>query len=297
MRNFVAGVLVLVGLLLVPFADLGIWTRRQVLPTDAFVDMGSDILDRDPVQAALAERLVDELIALEPQLGVGRVVLEPAMRQVLDTEQFDAVFRLAVGNMHAQLERGDDQLSLDLDGMLPILRDLVAQVNGDLANQIPTSVGLPDIVVLREDQVPQLWFGVEVTRQASLLFPVLMVVAFAAALVVASKRAVMLVVIGFGAAFMCLLVVLALRTGREMLSNVVGDQVDVEAFNAGYDVVTDMLVNQTLVFGVLGIVAAGIGVVLMVVDMPSSRRGRSRASSRPPVGASSGAVAPPPRAI
>lgn len=277
MRGFIAGLLVLVGLLLVPLADLGIWTQRQILPTDAFTDMAAEVLDQDPVQAALSTRLVDELVAREPRLGLGRPVIEPAMRQVLDTPQFEQVFRGAVGGMHAQLERGDDQLSLNLDGMLPILKSLVAQVNEGVASQIPDAVGLPEIVVLRQDQVPQLWFGVEVTRQASWVFPLLMLLAFAAAIVVASKRALTLVVIGFGTAFVCLLVILALRTGRDVLSDVAGEQVNVDAFFAGYDVITDLLVNQTLVLGILGIVAAAIGVVLMVVDPPSSGRRRPRA--------------------
>ncbi|MEX2253884.1 MAG: hypothetical protein WEC34_00450 [Acidimicrobiia bacterium] len=279
MRGFIAGLLVLVGLFLVPFADLGIWTQRQILPTDEFTDMAAEILDQDPVQAALVTRLVDELVAREPRLALGRVVIDPAMRQVIDTPQFEAVFRTAVGGMHAQLMRGDDQLSLNLDAMLPILEDLVAQVNQGVADQIPDAVGLPDIVVVRKDQVPQLWFGVDVTREASWVFPVLMLLAFAAAIVVASKRALTLVVIGFGSAFVCLLVILALRTGRDMLSNVAGDAVNVDAFDAGYGVITDLLVNQTLVFGVVGIVAAGVGVVLMVVDTSTRRphggRGRS----------------------
>ena len=107
------------------------------------------------------------------------------MREVLATSQFEQIFRLAVSDMHAQLERGDDQLQLNLDAMLPILRSLVAKVSGGLANQIPDSAGLPSITVVRKDQVPQVWFGVQVTREASWVFPLLMLLAFAAAIAIA----------------------------------------------------------------------------------------------------------------
>ncbi|HEY8216568.1 MAG TPA: hypothetical protein VIH82_05505 [Acidimicrobiia bacterium] len=274
MRGVIAGLLLVVGLVLVPFADLGIWTRRQLLPTDAFTDVATEVVQQDAVQAALASRVADEIVAREPRVRLGRVVLEPAVRQALGTPQFEQIFRLAVTSTHQQLVRGDDQLTLNLDGLLPIVRGFVANVDQGLASRIPDSLGLPAFTVVRKSEIPQLWFGVDVTRRASWVFPVLMVLALAAAIAVAPKHALMLVIAGFGVAFFCLMVVLALRVGRDMLSDVVGPEVDVNAFDAGYDVVTDSLVNQTFVLGGIGIVAAAVGVVLMV------RRG---ANTRPAV--------------
>lgn len=274
MRGFVAGLLLLVGLLLVPFADLGIWTRRQILPTDSFTDLATEVVQQDAVQAALTSRLVDEIVARESRLGVARFVLEPAVGQALDTPQFESIFRVSVASTHDQLERGDDQLSLDLNQVLPIVRDLVAQVDSGVARRIPDSLGLPSITFLREEEVPELWFGVEVTREASWVFPVLMVITLGAAVAVAKQRALAVVIAGFGVAFVCLLIVLALRVGRDMLSDVVGPTIDVQAFDAGYEVVTDSLVTQSLALGVLGLLVAAVGVVLMVW-----RRGNTRSSS------------------
>jgi hypothetical protein len=263
MRGLVAGLLLLVGLLLVPFASFGIWTQRELLPTDAFTDVATEVVQQDAVQAALASRLSDELIARQPRLRLGRVVLEPATVRALDTPQFEAIFRAAVTSTHEQLVRGDDQLTLDLNAMIPIVRDFVAGVDQGVANLIPDSLGLPAFTVVRKSEPPALvrgrcdapgvvgvpgahgdrtWRG-DCRRK---------------------QRALTLVIAGFGVAFVCLLVVLALRVGRDMLSDVVGPEVDVSAFNAGYEVVTDALVTQTFVLGALGIVAAGVGVVLMV---------------------------------
>jgi len=271
MRGFIAAVLVVVGLILVPFATVGVWTQRNLLDTEAFTDLSAEVLHQEPVRDALAKRLVDELVKRQPLLGLGRFVLEPAMREVLGTSQFEQIFRLAVSDMHRQLERGDDQLELNLDAMLPILRGLVAQVNGDLANQIPDSAGLPSITVVRKQQVPQVWFGVQVTREASWVFPLLMLLAFAAAVAIAHQHARTLVIVGFGVAVVCLLLALALRTGRDVLSDVTGPEVDVAAFDAAYDVVTDALVTQTLLLGGVGLVGGGVGVALLL-----RRSGRTR---------------------
>ena len=271
MRGFLAGLLVFIGLVLVPFADLGIWTRREILPSEAFTDLATEIVTQDPVQDALAARISDELVARQPRLRLGRFVLEPAVRQALDTSQFEAIFRTAVTSTHDQLERGDDHLSLNLDALLPVVRDLVAQVDAGVASNIPDSAGLPEITFLRKEQVPELWFGVVVTRHASWAFPVLMVLAFAGAVLVAEKRALTLVIAGFGVAFVCLLIVGALRMGRDALSDVVGPELDIRAFDAGYDVVTDSIVTQTLVLGAVGIVAAGVGVALIVTRRSNTR--------------------------
>ena len=272
MRGLIAGLLLLVGLALVPLANIGVWTRRELLPSHSFTDLATQVVEKDAVKNALAARLVDELVARESRLRFGRFLLEPAVREVLDTDQFRTVFRTAVAATHDQLERGDDQLSLELDALMPIVRNLVAQVDAGLASRLPESIGLPSIEIVSREQVPQLWLGVEVTREASWVFPVLMVLALAGAVVVAERRALMLMIAGFGVAFVCLVMVLALRTGRDLLSDVVGPQVDVEAFDAGYDMVTESLVVQTLVFGVGGLVAAAVGVVLVV---------RSRRNVRP----------------
>ena len=267
-----AGTLVVVGLLLVPLASLGIWVQRQILPTDEFTDLATEVVQHPDVREALADRFLDELEAREPRLSVGRFVLQPAVREALTTDQFEQIFRTSVSDMHAQLERGDDELSLNFDGLLPVVRSLVAEVDSGLAQQIPTAAGLPSITVVRESDVPQLWQGVEVTRHASWAFPLLVLIALAGAVVVASNRPLMLIIAGFGVAVMCLIVGLALREGRDLLSDFVGPEIDERAFNSGYDIVTDNLVNQTLLLGLVGVIAAVVGVVWLLA-------GRAR---RPP---------------
>jgi hypothetical protein len=262
MRGFLAGVLILVGLLLVPLANLGVWTQREVLSTDAFTTLSTDVLDQSDVREALANRIADELERQVPELALGRFVLVPALGEVIGSRQFGGIFERAVADMHAQLERGDDQLTLNLDAMLPLVRELVANVDGGLASRIPQQTGIAAITVVKKDNVPQLWLGVDVAREASWLFPALALLALAAGVAVARRRALALVFAGLGLAALALLMVVALKVGQEPLSNVAGPAVDQNAFDAGYHVVTESLVVQTAVLGIVGLVAAMIGVVV-----------------------------------
>ena len=262
MRGFVAAVLIALGLLLVPLANLGVWTQREVLSTSGFSSLATDVLERDEVRAALSNRIADELVARVPQLSAGRIILVPVLEQVIGSDQFAAIFEHAVADMHGQLEGGADQLTLNLDAMLPLVKQLVANVDSGLASRIPTQTGLAGITVVTKDNVPQLWLGVDIARGASWLFPALALIFLVLGVAVANNRGLTLVIAGLGLATISLLIVVALKAGRGPLSNVAGPDVEVSAFNAGYDVVTKSLVVQTAVLGVLGLVAALIGIVI-----------------------------------
>ena len=272
MRGFFAGVLIVVGLLLVPFASQGVWVQRELLSTSAFTTLSTDVLAQDAVRDALANRIVDELEKQVPQLSLGRFALVPALREALDTEQFRAIFERSVRDLHTQLERGDDELTLDLDATLPLVRELVAQVPlvGGLASDIPDGV-LPKFTVVTKENVPQLWVGVEATRGASWLFPALALLFLAGGVAIARRRAVALVVVGLGVAIIAVLLVLGLRLGRDPLSEVAGPTVEVAAFKAGYDTVTDSLVVQTMVLGLGGLVLASIGLGFVLVGRGASK--------------------------
>lgn len=254
--------LIVLGLLLVPLANLGVWTQREVLSTDGFSELATDVLAEQEVQTALANRLADELVQQVPQIGAGRIILVPVLAQVVGSQQFLEVFERAVSDMHAQLERGDDQLTLNLDAVLPLVKSLVANVDGGLASRIPTQTGIPAITVVERDNAPQLWLGVDIAQSASWAIPLLALVLLVLGVAIARNRAIALVLTGLGLAAIALLIVVALKAGREPLSNVAGPEVDVKAFDAGYDVVTQTLVVQTAVLGILGLVAALVGIIL-----------------------------------
>lgn len=262
--------LIAVGLLLVPFANQGVWIERELMSTRSFSKLSTEVLDQEAVRNALANRLADELENRVPQLALGRFALVPVLREVLGTTQFEGIFERAVGDMHAQLKRGDDRLTLDLDAALPLVRELVAKVDDGLASKIPDSA-FPGITVVTRQNVPQLWVGFDVTRGASWLFPILALACLVGGVLMSRRRARAFLVVGLGVATIALILVLGLRLGRDPLLGVGGPTAELDALTAGYNVVSESLVVQTAVLGLAGLVVALIGSGLVLV-----RRGPSR---------------------
>ena len=81
-----------------------------------------------------------------------------------------------------------------------------------------------------------------------------------AAVALARKRWVALVVLGVGLAVEALAIVVLLRVGRSALFDVVGANVREQTFDSVWDTVTSSLVTQTIILGVIGLAAAGAGV-------------------------------------
>lgn len=102
--------------------------------------------------------VADELVTQQPALAPGRPVLAQATNGVIASPAFRTIFEHAVAEMHAQLRRGDERLTLDLDPMLPLVRQAVAAVNAPAAALVP-STGLPPVEIANEHDAPALWDG------------------------------------------------------------------------------------------------------------------------------------------
>lgn len=262
MRAFVAGLLVVVGLLMVPLADVGVWTRRHVLDTSSFTDLSVEVLHEPAVSDALARRLTDELMVRADLPSSARAIVGSAVDAVLSTPQFEQVFRATVGTMHEQLERGDPQLVMDFNEALPVIRERIALIDATVAAEIPDN-GLPVITVVREEEAPTMWQAVDIVRGASLVFPIAMLLVLAAAVAVSWHRARLLIVIGVGLLVIALVLGLLVSLGRGLLTDVVGPDVELAAFESGYDVVTGGFVAQTALFAFAGGAVGAAGAALM----------------------------------
>ncbi len=262
MRRFVAGLLALIGLLLVPLADAGVWMQRVVIPTGSFTDLVVEMLDEPAIQAALTARLTDEVLLRANLPSEVRPVVSPAVRTVIVSQPFEAVFRATAGALHDQLDRDDGTLSLNLDAALPQIKAVVAAQDATIATQIPDS-GLPVITVVTSDDAPELWKAADLARQSSLVFPVATLVVLAAAVLVSTRRSVLLIVIGIALVAIAVALGLVINLGRDALSDVAGSNLSKDAFSAGYDVITGSFVVQSAAVAVLGLASAAVGGVLV----------------------------------
>jgi hypothetical protein len=255
----VAGCLLVVGVALVPFANAAVWGRRHLLDTPRFAVLTSDIVRTPGVRSALADRITDELSERSNALAIASPLVHAAVARVIETDAFLSVFDPAVASLHRQLLAGDDQLTLDLQALLPLIRDELGSVDRRLASLVP-DVALGGIVVADRVDAPALWDGVDVARRAWWILPFVAVVLFGAAIALANRHITMTALVGGGIAFACLFMLVALAIARASLSGVTSGA-DQRLVRGVWDAVVDSLQAQTLVvmaFGILLAVVAGV---------------------------------------
>ncbi|HSP29780.1 MAG TPA: hypothetical protein VLN74_14600 [Ilumatobacteraceae bacterium] len=201
-------------------ATLNSWVDRQALDTDEWVSATDEMLADDDVRNALSVYLVGELFrTVDVAGGLENLLPGPssqlagpiaaslqssavgAVDQSLGTERFRSLWSDANRTAHTAFVRvanGDDGALLGTSGGVLVvdLRELLIQVAdrlglpGTIVEQIPEDAG--QLVVFESDQLDAVQQAVRVINVLSLYLFVLVVVLYAAAVVLASDRRVAL---------------------------------------------------------------------------------------------------------
>lgn len=254
----------MLGCLLVPVADVAIWTRWVILDGERFAALADDFLDREAVRDALAERIV-----AESAIGQSPVPLEPLVADGLATPAFEPVFAAAIRQMHGQLVHDADRLSLNLDPALALVREEVGAVAPEIADELPTEAEFGEIVIVERDQAPYVWIGAKAGRWGSAIAIGLAAVLLGAGVALAPRRWLALGVAGVGVVLASLLLVVVVTGAQEVAARWASSQVDRDAFDATWDVIEESLFVQTLLVAVMGVAAAVAGFLL---EVASARR-------------------------
>ena len=259
MRAFLAALLAVAFVVLVPLADLGAWAQRELVGTTPFVRLGEQVLDQDAVRAALADRIVPSLEAATPALIAVDGPVRASVTQQLASPTVRLAFDDLLASTHDQLRQGHDPLQLDLSPLLPVLRQ---QLPANLAARLPASVFLTPVTVLRRRDAPAVWESVQLVQNDALVVVALTVVALVGAIAVARRRGALCIVLGLVTAAIAVGLIAVVKPGRSLLENQSGTSTQRAAFLAGYDVVTRSFVLQTVVVAVAGFVLVIAGCIL-----------------------------------
>ncbi len=254
MRTFLAALLAVVFVALVPLSDLALWAQRELVGTTPFVRLGEQVLDESAVRAALADRIVTSLEAKNPALIAADVPARTFVTQQLASPVVKPAFDDLLTSTHDQLRQGHDPLQLDLSPLLPVLHQ---QLPANLASRLPTTVLLAPVTVLSRRDAPALWESVQLVQNDALVVVALTVVALVGAIAVARNRGALCIILGLATAAIAVGVIALVKPGRSLLESQSGTSTQRAAFLAGYDVVTRSLVLQT-------VVVAGAGLVLVL---------------------------------
>ena len=178
-RRTVAASLVFLACVVLVTAVIGIWARRNFLDTDRFVDRAGPLIEEPVVQAALAARLTEQVMALvDPEALFeevlperGQLLAVPLANAVegfvgdqvesfLGTEQFERLWVGAITLAHeasVRLLRDESEAVTTEDGqitvnLLPVVNAVLAEITAQSPEILGREVDLPDVTV---DDVPE----------------------------------------------------------------------------------------------------------------------------------------------
>lgn len=249
----VLGGIALVGGILTRYAD------RNLLDPEQFAERAVGVLDDEGARAEIGDVVVNEL----EKLGAKRRPTQRAVNKNIETLTSDERFRealtaaLVTANEQA-LGSGGQAVSVRVQGVGDVVRELVAKQDPMLAKQIPGDLDLP---VANTGSTGTL---VDVARKAddfssfSLILPILGGLLMIGGVIVANDRRTALFGAAMGVALAGVAVFAGFIGGREIAARTPDDDAAQDAARAIWDAVFGGLET-------LGLVMAGAGAVVALV--------------------------------
>ncbi|RFU19678.1 SHOCT domain-containing protein [Geodermatophilus marinus] len=322
MRRLITGLLVLASALTLVLASVSLWTRQNVVDTEAFVSTVETIVDLPEVESRITERVtetvmtqpavedaVDEAVAVlperlqqfEPTVESGvRSVVAAGVQRLLTNDPFRPLTTAALTSAHGQLVAGEPvEYTLgQAKGLVPdAAQDGVA---GQVLDLLPDDVG---VTLLTPAGSPEVYSAIDLLESVWWWLGLIALGALAGALGISRRRRGTLRAWAVTATVLVLLVLAALRVARGLLLPRVREE-NRDAVGAVYDVLAGSLRSWTLwllaavllvlvltlVWGRLGLVA---GVRRGLASARAQVRRRQEARAQAAAGAAPGqAVAP-----
>jgi hypothetical protein len=250
-------VLIILGTIVLVFSSLNTWVERQLLDTDSWVDASAALLDDDDVREELSVQIVNALYEnvdvgeeIDEQLpenlkglggplaGVARGPLTDTTNALLESGPVRAVWEEANRTAHEavvaileddvgdNISTADGKVVIDLGGVVREVGQQIGLPEGVL-DAIPDDAGRFEVV--SSDRLADAQSAVKVIKVLSIVFFLLVIVAYGAAIYLAHNwRRAAVRNVGFANALGGLIVLIALRLGI----GVIADSPDTEGGRA-----------------------------------------------------------------
>jgi hypothetical protein len=283
--------LVALGSLLAFLSVFAIWTERQALNTDDWVDTSGKLIQNEKVRAAVGEYLIDQLyenVNVEQELedilpgetkqlagpvsGGLRQVAGGGAEQVLKSSTAEGLWKDANRAAHEQLlavlenkkeavSTEEGNVTLNLGGLVTNLADQVG-IGGKLAEKLPPDAG--QVTILRSDQLKTAQDIAVGIKGLALVLSLLTLFAFGLAIYLSRDGrwvTVLFCGIGLVAAGFAVIVFREIAGGI-VVDQLVKDESVKPAAEATWSIGTSLMVSiatTVIVFGVLMGIAGWLG--------------------------------------
>ena len=307
-RGFTAWVIVIVAALLLPLAMTAFWAQKTLLDTQRYVETVAPLAKDPTIQNAVATQVttsinnqidasgkVDEILADFPRLkplagpitaGLHNLV-STTVAKVVTSDQFAGLWaevntRVQQGVVKVLENDGQagpitiqgDQVILDTGDLIEAVKQRLVDRGFDWAQNLPVPAAADrQIVLLTSPQLAQARLAYQIAQPVSqwLIFVVLLL--FVVAVLVAVRRARMIIAVGVAIILGALVVRLALAYGSMQLELNLSGTTWAVAQNAFVVILTQYLIAAIRTAFVLGLVLAVVGWYLS--DTKSAKASRA----------------------
>ena len=239
-RGTASVLLVIVAALLLLAGAVAHYARTEILDQDAFADRAVEALDDDRVRKVVRREIVVNLIDRgSTDLVAARPLLESVVDAVMQSAPFRALFRrAAVETNRLFFTRERRNALFDISDAAELVRFALRSVSPKLAKELPEDFEADLLTLRRRDFAGQTLAVADDVRVLGVVLPLLALLAFAAAILVAPDRRIAVlrsgVAVGVVGAFLAV-VLLILRA--RILAGLEGEDeltdADVQAAGAG----------------------------------------------------------------
>jgi hypothetical protein len=189
-RSAVSVTLAVLAALVLALGTVAFYVRAEVVDSDAFADRALVALEDDDVRRVVRRELVTALIDRgSADLAAARPLLESVVDAVIDTQPFQALFRrAAVQANRVFFVRDRENALVDISDAAKLVDFGLRTVSPRLAREVPTDIQ-PELARLSQDDLAAGTLAVaDEVRVLGIVLPVLALLLFAAAIVVAPDR-------------------------------------------------------------------------------------------------------------
>jgi len=289
-HRFAVKILIPLGVVLTVLAIFAVWTERQALDTDEWVDTSSALLGDEDIRTALNEYLTDQLFTnvdvqseLESKLpsqvaplagpltGALRQLATEAGQRALESSQVQDAWASANRTAHELLlnliegngERVDANGGVVTLQLKPLVENLASRlgISADVASKIPDDVA--NLEIIKADEIETAQKIAKAIKGLAIILSILGLGSFALAIVLASDRrqtAVLWCGVGLIVAGV-LVLVLREAAGDAIVSALAPAESANAAAAAAWSISTSLMVSiarTVIVYGALFILASWV---------------------------------------
>ena len=274
-RGTASVLLVIVAALLLLAGAVAHYARTEILDQDAFADRAVEALDDDRVRKVVRREIVVNLIDRgSTDLVAARPLLESVVDAVMQSAPFRALFRrAAVETNRLFFTRERRNALFDISDAAELVHFALRSVSPKLAKELPEDFEADLLTLRRRDFAGQTLAVADDVRVLGVVLPLLALLAFAAAIVVAPDRRIAVlrsgVAVGVvGALLAVVLLILRARTVAGLEGEDELTDADVQAAGAGLlDAFVGPLIAGGLLLALGGLVVGAAAAALDPEDV------------------------------